>query len=208
MTHPEKSSNSTIQRALQRDRAALEELMLLRYDWLRDIANKTIPLSLREKICVDDVLQESFVRMLRGFPQFTATGGEASLFQWMKTIVQNTSKDALRSTMRSRVGIAADNDANRQVDDSVYDFITSLAVAEDPRASVIARGQELTQAFRVALANLDPKYQEVIQQLYFDQLSIEEVAEKLETTPAAVRGLRQRAREKIRDAMIRLSHFV
>ncbi len=208
MTHPEKSSSSTIQRALQRDRAALEELMLLRYDWLRDIASKTIPLSLREKICVDDVLQESFVRMLRGFPQFTAISGEASLFQWMKTIVQNTSKDALRSTMRSRIGIAADNDANRQVDDSVYDFITSLAVADDPRASVIARGQELTQAFRVALANLEPKYQEVIQQLYFDQLSIEQVAEKLETTPAAVRGLRQRAREKIRDAMIRLSHFV
>ncbi len=208
MTHPEKSSSSTIQRALQRDRAALEELMLLRYDWLRDIANKTIPMSLREKICVDDVLQESFVRMLRGFPQFTATGGEASLFQWMKTIVQNTAKDALRSSVRSRVGIAADNDPSRQVDDSVYDFITSLAVADDPRASVIARGQELTQAFRVALANLDPKYQEVIQQLYFDQLSIEEVAEKLATTPAAVRGLRQRAREKIRDAMIRLSHFV
>ncbi len=208
MTPPEKSNTSTISRALNHDRSALEELLLLRYDWLRDIANKTIPLSLREKVCVDDVLQESFVRILRGFTNFSPSGGEASLFQWMKTIVQNTAKDALRSNLRSRVALAADNDAGRQIDDSVYDFISSLAVAEDPRASVIARGQELTQAFRVALSNLDPKYQEVIQQLYFDQLSVEEVASKLDMTPAAIRGLRQRAREKIRDAMIRLSHFV
>lgn len=182
--------------------------MLLRYDWLRDIINKTIPISLREKVSVEDVLQESFVRILRGFANFSPASGEAGLFQWMKTIAQNTAKDAMRSNLRSRVALAADNESNRQIDDSVYDFITSLAVAEDPRASVIARGQELTQAFRVALSNLDPKYQEVIQHLYFDQLSIEEVATKLETTPAAVRGLRQRAREKIRDAMIRLSHFV
>ena len=208
MTQPEKSNASTIQRALNRDRSALEELLLLRYDWLRDIANKTIPVSLREKVAVEDVLQESFVRILRGFASFSPTGGEASLFQWMKTIVQNTAKDALRSNLRSRVGLAADNDAKRQIDDSVYDFISSLAVAEDPRASVIARGQELTQAFRVALSNLDLKYQDVIQQLYFDQLSVEEVAAKLETTPAAIRGLRQRAREKIREAMVRLSHFV
>jgi RNA polymerase sigma factor (sigma-70 family) len=208
MTHPEKSTNSALQKALQHDRAALEELLLLRYDWLRDVAYKTIPVSLREKICVEDVLQESFVRILRGFANFSPQGGEASLFHWLKTIIQNTAKDALRSNLRSRVAFAADNDANRQVDDSVYDFITSLAVADDPRASVVARGQELTQAFRVAVANLDPKYQQVIQQLYIDQISIEQVAVNLETTEAAVRGLRQRAREKIREAMVRLSHFV
>ena len=207
MMHPEKSPTSTIQRALLLDRSALEELLLLRYDWLRDIANKTVPVSLREKVCVEDVLQESFVRILRGFAKFTPAG-EASLFQWMKTIVQNTAKDALRSNLRSRVVVAADNEPNRHIDESVYDFITSLAVADDPRASVIARGQELTQAFRVAVSNLDSKYQDVIQQLYFDQLSVEEVAIKLNTTPAAIRGLRQRAREKIREAMIRLSHFV
>lgn len=205
--HPNGSPTSAIQRALQRDRAALEELLLLRYDWLRDIANKTVPISLREKVGVEDVLQESFVRILRGFANFTPAG-EASLFQWMKTIVQNTAKDALRSNLRSRVVVAADNEPNNQIDSSVYDFITSLAVADDPGASVIARGQELTQAFRVAVANLETNYQEVIQHLYFDQLSVEEVATKLNITPASVRGLRQRAREKIREAMIRLSHFV
>lgn len=207
MTQPEKSASGAIQKALQQDRTALEELLLLRYDWLRDIAHKTIPISLREKVCVEDVLQESFVRILRGFASFSPRG-EASLFRWLKTVVQNTAKDALRSNMRSRVALAADNDANVQVDDSVYDFITSLAVADDPRASVVAREEELTQAFRVAFANLDPKYQQVIQQLYIDQISIEQVAANLETTEAAVRGLRQRAREKLREAMIRLSHFV
>jgi RNA polymerase sigma factor (sigma-70 family) len=83
-----------------------------------------------------------------------------------------------------------------------------MAVATDPRASVVARDKELSQAFHIALASLDRKYQKVIEVLYFEQLTVEQAAIRLETTEAAVRGLRQRAREKLRDAMVRLSHFI
>ncbi len=203
----ESSDRSTIDRALAHDRDALEELLLLRYDWLRDIAYRAIPVAFRERVAADEVLQDAFVRVLRGFASFEAHGGEASLFFWLKTIVQNAAKDALRKCSRQREAAMTDHGSSRN-SDSVNEFINSLAVASDPRASVIAQGQEMTQAFHVALANLDAKYKQVIEMLYFEQLSVEQAAERLDTTPAAVRGLRQRAREKIRDAMVRLSHFV
>lgn len=208
MTSPDELSRATIERALDNDRDALEELLLLRYDWLRDVAFKAIPPAFRDVVSVDEVLQDSFVRVLRSFSTFSATNGEASLFHWLKTVVLNTAREALRKHSKSREAAMTDHLSGRDPNDSVSEFITSLAVANDPRASVVARGQEMTQAFHLALANLDPKYKQVIEILYFEQLTVEEAAKKLETTPAAVRGLRQRAREKIRDAMVRLSHFV
>ncbi len=210
MTDSKQSVRTTIERALTNDRDALEELLLLRYDWLRDVALRAVPAGLRERVSVDEVLQESLVHVLRNFDGFESRGGEASLFFWLKTIVQNTAKDALRKFARSRETAMTDHTSTKSShsSDSVSILISSLAVSNDPRASVVARGHEMTHAFHVALANLAPKYKQVLEMLYFEQLSVEQVAEQLGTTPAAVRGLRQRAREKIRDAMVRLSHFV
>ncbi|MCC7334693.1 MAG: sigma-70 family RNA polymerase sigma factor [Pirellulaceae bacterium] len=207
MTPPDNLLRSTIERALGKDRDALEELLLLRYDWLRDVAYRAIPASIRERISVDEVIQDTFVHVLRGFDEFTPQGGEPSLFYWLKTITQNTAKDAMRKQSRSREAAMTDYTSARNRD-SVSQLISSLAVATDPRASVVACGQEMSQAFHIALANLDPRYKQVLELLYFDQLTVDQTAARLETTPAAVRGLRQRAREKIREAMVRLSHFV
>ncbi len=207
MTTPDNSAREIIDRVLNHDRDALEELLLLRYDWLKDVATRSVPASVRALVCVDEVLQESFVHVLRGYASFSPKGGEAGLFFWLKTIVQNTARDALRQLSRSRESAMTDHQADRNRE-SVSGLIASLAVSNDPRASVVARGQEMTQAFHVALANLDAKYKQVLELLYFDQLTVEQTAEKLQISPAAVRGLRQRAREKIKEAMVRLSHFV
>lgn len=198
---------STIDRVLRHDRDALEELLLMRYEWLREVAERSIPANVRSRVSVDEVLQESFVRFLRGFPMFTPSAGEAGLFGWLKTIVQNVAKDALRKLAASREALMTDQGGNVVSSDSESQRV-AVAVANDPRASVVARDREMQQAFRMVLASLDSKYQQVLELLYFDGLTVEQAAAKMGITPAAVRGLRQRAREKIRDAMNRLSHFV
>ncbi len=105
MMHPEMSARSAIDRALLNDRDALEELLLLRYEWLQDVASKTIPASLRDRVSVEDVLDESFVRTFQGFSGFSPASGEAGLFQWLKLIVQSTARDALRNVSQAQIAI-------------------------------------------------------------------------------------------------------
>jgi RNA polymerase sigma factor (sigma-70 family) len=90
----------------------------------------------------------------------------------------------------------------------VSDLIQEVAVSEDLRASVVARKNELIRAFRIALSSLDPSYQQVIELLYFQHRSVEEAATDMGITEAAVRGLRGRARDKIREALVGLSNFI
>jgi DNA-directed RNA polymerase specialized sigma24 family protein len=96
MTHLARSARTAIDKALLHDRDALEVVLLLRYEWLEDVARQTIPAALREKVSVNEVLDETFVRALRNFSTFSPETGEASLFQWLKSVVQGAARDALR----------------------------------------------------------------------------------------------------------------
>ena len=201
------SEKILIDRVLNADRQALDDLLLLRYDWLIAVVVQMIPKNLKEEVEPGDVLQEAFVRILRGFSGFSPSSGEPGLFSWLKTICENTARDMLRKSSK-KVGVASSNIDAKRWDDSVNDIVESLAISKDNRASVAACKSELSQACQIAIANLEPKYRNVILGLYFDNLSLDEVASKLELTTASVRGIRQRAREKIRDQIVRLSHFV
>ncbi len=103
MTLPDMSTRSAIDRALLNDRDALEEVLFLRYEWLQEVASKTIPTSFRTKVAIDDVLEESFVRAFREFSAFSPLNGEAGLFQWLKLIVQNSAGEALRRASQAQV---------------------------------------------------------------------------------------------------------
>jgi RNA polymerase sigma factor (sigma-70 family) len=201
------SEKILIDRVLNSDRQALDELLLLRFEWLLSVVGKMIPKSLREDVEPGDVLQEAFVRILKGFSGFSPSSGEAGLFSWLKTIAENTARDMLRNSAR-KVGVASSKVEARRWDDSVNDVVDFLAISNDNRVSVSACRLELRQACQIAIANLEPKYRNVIVGLYFDNLSLDEVASKLELSTASVRGIRQRAREKIRDQIARLSHFL
>ncbi|MGE0755650.1 MAG: RNA polymerase sigma factor [Pirellulaceae bacterium] len=198
-----------VERALRGDRDALEQLLLLRYEWLASVAYQALPAALRgERQVTDDVLQDSFVRILRGFAQFRPQGGEPALFQWLKTIVQNTARDAARKQRRLP---ALQTDASAPPSysaDDVYDLIEELAVSTDPRASAVAREHELMKAFQDVLAHLDPTYRQVIELLYFQHRSVAEAATEMGVTEAAVRGYRGRARDKIRESLVRLSNYI
>lgn len=208
MDHPRAGEQQTIERALAGDRNALEEILLRRYDWLRSIVHQAMPGGVRGAAEeVDDVLQDAFVRILRSFATFNAIGGEASLFQWIKTIVLNVARDSVRQQRRSREIMQDQAPFTQYGDEEVSDLIAELAV-DHQSAQANAQKNELIKAFRIVLSGLEPTYQQVIELLYFQHHSVEQTAEVMQTTPAAVRGYRGRARDKIRAGLIRLSNFV
>lgn len=204
--HDSSDQEDVIKRVLQSDRDALEQVLLLRYDWLRSVANKAIPTQFTHKIPSEDVLQEAFVKILRSFEAFHPET-EGALFAWLRVVVQNTATDMVRKTGGQRDVNQAEY-ASARSNESVAEIMASLAVAEDPRASVVARHEELSMAFHSALSELEPRQRQVIELLYFQNYSVSEAADEMGITTDAIRGLRQRARQQIKMTIVRMSHFI
>lgn len=55
ITTSDNALRSTMDRVLRHDRDALEELLLLRYDWFCEVAERSLPANLRGRVCVDEV---------------------------------------------------------------------------------------------------------------------------------------------------------
>jgi RNA polymerase sigma-70 factor (ECF subfamily) len=203
---PGDQDRGIIERTLLQDRRALEDLLLLRYDWLRIVAANAIPQGFANRVLPEDVVHEAFVKILRNFGKFRPET-EAGLFAWMRVVVQNTAIDMVRKAGATKESIPG-NRGDGACDESVSEIVASLAVTDDQRASEMACRNELTSAFHAAMRELDPKLRRVIELLYFDDFSVSDAAEVMGITPDAVRGLRQRARQQIKDSIVRISFFV
>ena len=191
-----------IERALSKDFDALQKIVFLRHDWLIAVARKKIPVELQSVVDPEDVVQDAFVRIFTHFDTFEPIG-EAALFRWMERITQNLAIDALRKQTRAPQALNSSNRSEAGLDDLVEDLQLS-----DLTASSVLRKRELKAAFDAALEKLSPEYRSTIELLYLQSKSLEEVAEIMGKSPGTVRGYRQRAREKLRESIIRLSFYV
>ncbi len=198
---PGDQDGGVIERSIPQDRKALEELLLLRYDWLRSVAAKAVPDGFTHRILPEDVVQEALVKILRNFEKFRPDT-ESGLFAWMRVVVQHTAIDMVRKAGIRKEGIIAPQ-GDGASDESVSKVVACLAIADDPRASEMACRKELTGAFQAAMRELDPRQQQVIELLYFHDYSVVRAAATMGITPDAVRGLRQRARQQIKESIVR-----
>ena len=202
------SDNALADRVLEGDEAALQQLLLLRYDWLLGYVRSQIGRNDRASLNAEDIVQEACCKVFQSFQRFRPAS-RGALFSWFKTIARNQLIDTMRRKDVSATVSAAD--AAPETGDTSDEFgglIEELAIADDPRASVIVRGKELRHAFWAALEELNEDQRRVIELLYIRELSIEEAAAELGKPTGSIRGLRTRARDKLKDAMIRWSFHV
>ena len=191
------SSDELTKRVLEGDRAALEELLLRNYEWLENYIKKMIPAHKRGLVNPEDVIQEVYFKLFRSVNNFEPQG-RAQLFSWLKTIARSTLFDAFRREKQR----ANDTTAEMQR------VMEQLVLDDNPRASQFVQVAELHRAFRLALGSLPEDYRKVIEMLYLEQQDMETVASELGRTPDAIRGLRTRARNALRESLVRLSNYV
>jgi RNA polymerase sigma-70 factor (ECF subfamily) len=133
----------------------------------------------------DDLLQETFVRALRGLDALEAP---AKLSSWLHRIAANASRDWLRSTTAdpvrsSRDGFeddAADGDARR----------AGLVERNEMRSCVAGHLRELPEHYRSAIVLHD-----------VEGMTVAEMAEQLGATPGALKIRLHRARARLRKAL-------
>jgi RNA polymerase sigma-70 factor, ECF subfamily len=123
----------------------------------------------------EDVVQDVFIRVLRGIESYDARGRDAA---WLFTITRRLLLDRLRADSRRP------NQA-----------------ASDPDACPARPGQEIGAAIAEALARVAPDEREAFLLREVGGLGYDDIAAACDITPAAARSRIYRARVQLRDLL-------
>jgi len=139
---------------------------------------------------VADVVQETFLAAARGARQFDAARG--SLENWLFGIARNHVALHFR---RSR-GHQQDDPDGAALRSQIVDWLDYRH--ETPPAALAAA--ETATAVRATLAALPPEYETLLVAKYFDEISVDQIAGREQSTPVAIRSKLARARRAFRRA--------
>jgi RNA polymerase sigma-70 factor, ECF subfamily len=157
----------------------------------------------------EDALQETLLRAWRGLPRFE---GKSSVRAWLYRIATNTCLNLIERrptrVLPTGYGPAADphDDLGEPLAESVWiePFPDEKLGSEDAQASPDARyeaRESIELAFVAALQHLPARQRAVLILREVLGFSADEVAEALETTPAAVYSALQRAHKAVEERL-------
>jgi RNA polymerase sigma-70 factor (ECF subfamily) len=197
-----------IDKAVSGDRPALERMLLDHCDRLSRHIAPRIPLSVRSVLGAEDVLQETFAQVFRDIRGFEPRSSE-SFFAWLRTIAEHRLQDNLRELKRKKRGGGRRRTfkAARPEDSSAAELVEMLSAGEGTASRLMAR-HEAVGAVQVAIAGLPDDYQQAVRLRYLEGKSLAETAEAMGRTPGAIRGLLDRAKDKMREALGRASLYL
>ncbi|MCU0450193.1 MAG: sigma-70 family RNA polymerase sigma factor [Bernardetiaceae bacterium] len=175
-----------IDRATGGDEKAFAELMK-RY---RKAVYHTLLKMVRNQDDADDLTIEAFAKAFRNLPKFKK---EYTFSTWLFRIATNNAIDYIRRKKLETMSISTSytDDNGDPVDMDIRDENLN------PQESTInAQKIDLVRSF---VNQLPAKYQELVQLRYFDELSYEEIAERLQAPLGTVKAQLHRARELLYD---------
>jgi RNA polymerase sigma-70 factor (ECF subfamily) len=189
--------------ALAGDSVALDQLLLRYYDRALNYISGRMSEAQHRAFEPADVLQATYMKAYRNIAAFKPQNRH-SFFAWIKQIADHQLYDESRKmTRRANAGLAAQKAGNS----SYFDMMAAVP-GDNPTATALFKRKELEGAFHLAMAKLDPRYQEAIRLRYLEELPMDEVAHLLDVTEDALRGILHRARKKLIGELNRLSHYV
>ncbi len=143
-----------------------------------------------------DTTQEVFLRAYRSLNKFR---GDASLRTWLYRIAINECLQQLRKSRREE-----------PMDDALMQEWQGRAVcglAGTPASTTMLEDalaqRALMDDVRAALRQLSPSHRAALTLRYFEEMSYDEIAEAMNSSPQRVRALLHRAREAFRQAYLK-----
>jgi RNA polymerase sigma-70 factor (ECF subfamily) len=133
---------------------------------------------------VEDLAQETFLRVFRGLPYFDA---RAKLSTWIYTIAHRVALDYRRQSVRSREESPSRND----------DFDARPAAGPDPESA--ARRAELDRLVQEQLRELPDQYRWALVYATIEELDYATIATMLKVKPGTVKTLVFRGKQLLKD---------
>jgi RNA polymerase sigma-70 factor (ECF subfamily) len=177
-----RTSNRTLEMAMDGDPAAIDELFAPCIPRLRRVTARLLPNAFDS----EDALQDGLLSAYRHLSQFQ---GRAQFATWLHSIVVNAARTKLRRRLSGPSVCSLDQPLTEQKDFHIADTII------DPRPSV---EQEYEQTERIAILSeiidtLPPRWRLVVRLYDVEGLSMREVARRLGMTVSAAKTRHYRA---------------
>jgi RNA polymerase sigma-70 factor (ECF subfamily) len=205
MTPPEDEAN-LIAKAISNDVVALEILLSLHRRSLLAHVKSRFPTELRSVLEPDDILQDTFVRAIRGISTFKPAASDP-VHNWLITIARNVIADRLKHFRAAkRTGNHVPTDQGGGVD-SIVRLLEDLAVYQRT-PSKSAASHELMAYIRRAIKRIPTDHGLVLSLRYLSGLDVKETAQKMGRSPQAVVVLSGRALKSLRSELRSISLYI
>ncbi len=177
-------ASKKLQAARAGSTAALGQLLQEYRDYLLTLAQTEIPSDIRPKVAASDIVQETLVEGLVGFPQ--CEGQEPRQFQnWLAAILRRNVLDAVN---RFRLTAKRDVRLELPLDKSDAQFrLAGQLVADDRSPSSILQLEETCDALATAIEHLSAVDRAVVILRNFECRSFAEIGELLGVSADAAR---------------------
>ncbi|MCA9262725.1 MAG: sigma-70 family RNA polymerase sigma factor [Planctomycetales bacterium] len=189
-------SQYLVERARAGDDAAISKLMSIYRNYLRLLARVHVDANLRAKADPSDLVQQTCLAAARDFSQFRGET-EAEFVAWLRRILANTGAAMARRYRSQARDVTREQRFVRTLDQSSV-AMSGLATGIENSPSQIAACKERAVVLADALAELPADYREVLVLHHLEGHSVDQVAERMERSVSAVKGLRTRALVRLR----------
>src|ERR1051325_9591365 len=179
------SERELVRRMLGGDEGAFDEFFA---DYFPRLFRFAV-LRVRDPDAAEDLVQNSLISAVRNLGSWR---GEATLFTWLCTICRREiSAWEKRTSRRVLVSLAEDDPGVRAALDSIG------AAAEAPDAGL--KRADTGRIVQLVLDHLPPRYSRALEWKYLEEMSVDDIAVRLQCTPKAAESLLTRARDAFRD---------
>ena len=169
------------------------ELLVRRY---QDAIINYIHFSINDYHRAEDLAQKTFLRVFKNASRYEV---KASFKTWLYTIATNLTRNEIRNRARRNTYFLEDLvDENEDVYHSVY------MIDEGLQPDLLLERKERQQIVKKAMKMLPENQCIALTLVTYQELSYEEIAEILNCSLGAVKSLIHRARQNIKDILIKL----
>jgi len=188
MSESARRDKNLVRRCLANDQDACAELVNLYARMVGTIIWRAV----KQDTYIDDLIQETFMRVFRGLPYFDA---RAKLSTWICTIAHRVAIDHARSAAR-----ASEQQIDRQRDEGMTAAAATVSGAADPETAAAQR--ELEALLNSEIDRLPDKYRLPILYVTIQGLDYETVSEMLDQPLGTVKANVFYAKRMLKERLI------
>ncbi len=185
-----------VERAQDGDEQAFTQLLATYRDSIYFMVLKMV----RNKVDAEDLTIEAFGKAFRNIEQYSP---DYAFSTWLFRIASNNCIDFLRrKKIRQLNTVSTSATEDESSISEVFAKEATLALkydAPDPEESIIM--EQKHAMLRDMVANLKPRYRQLVELRYFDELSYEEIADNLQLPLGTVKAQLFRSRELLYEML-------